>query len=232
MTVDQIFQLVNFQLNKDQSGNTLNGSEFNLCLQYANIQYFRTLVGLPESYKPGFPLPKMAASQTEAIRSALRNFVVWMGSPQSTGKLNISSTGLAPLPSDFVYYLEVYHETGGKYTQIEVIDDQFLASRLSDALKKPTFKNPICSMYGQWIMFYPATLGAVHFKYFRLPRTPVWGYTIVNDVPVYNAATSVQLEWPEEVGGQLIPFILQYVAENLRENFMYQVAERQKETGT
>ena len=74
-------------------------------------------------------------------------------------------------------------------------------------------------------------MGFVNFDYLRMPETPVWGYTVVNDQPVYNTATSVQLEWSEIYHLDIANLILQYAANNLRDQLAIQIANNRKTTG-
>jgi hypothetical protein len=230
MDLGKIIKYVNFILNKDQSGNTLNAEEFNMCLEYANVEYFRVLIGLPEQYQPGVALPKIAAEQTEKISSALRKFNVWLGAP-NTDQLPLQK-GLSKLPSDYVQYSAIMTETkDGKYTQVEVLTDQFIADRLQSVLKGPTTKKPIAHFYGEHVLVYPNTISRVHFKYYRLPKTPFYAVTIQDDNEIYDPSNSIQLEWPEIEINNIVPFILEYAASNLRDGFTYQNAVRRQMLG-
>ena len=230
MNLGQILDYVNFILNKHQSGNTLNADEFNLCLQYANVEYFRVLVGLPEQYQPGVAIPKIAAEQTEKIASALRLVNVWLGAPGTTQLP--TQKGLAKLPTDYVQYTGImYQNPKGEYKQVEVLGDQFIADRLQSKLKAPSLKYPIAHIYGSHILIYPNTISKVHFKYYRLPIKPFYAVTVQDDVEVYDPSKSTQLEWPEVEINNIVPFILEYAASNLRDGFTYQNAVRRQLTG-
>jgi hypothetical protein len=79
--------------------------------------------------------------------------------------------------------------------------------------------------------FSPVDLGYVNFDYLRLPSTPIWGATIVNDQYVYNPNTSVQLEWSDIYHLDIANLILGYAASNLRDGTLMQVAQQRKISG-
>lgn len=231
MNLGEILTFVNFQVNKHQSGNTLNAEEYNACLKYANIEYMRVVLGLPESYQPGAAIPKIGAEQTEVISNRLKNFKVWLGAP-GTARLPINKTGIANLPTDYVHYSSIrYEKSDGTSVVVEVLNDQFLEDRLSDSLKKPTLKHPVANIFNDKIMFYPNGLSRVHFKYYRVPKTPYYAVTISEDEEIYDPSKSIELEWPEIDHNNIVPFILEYVSNNLRDTFEYQNAVRRKLQG-
>ena len=52
--------------------------------------------------------------------------------------------------------------------------------------------------YDGYYQIFPKDLGNVVFTYLRLPIPAVWGFTLVNGEPVYDATTSTDSEFPDE----------------------------------
>lgn len=226
MTVEDIRNWVNFELNKHQSGNTLDKDEYNLCLSWANQQYFKKKYGLPEEYRPGQPLPAQAFQVTQKIIDDMRPFLLSKGG-KNLPKLVIDKDGFANYPKDYIHLSSIRY---GNYP-IQNVSNDVLGDKLSSAIVAPTKKYPICCFYSDYIKFYPEDLGFVDFDYIRMPITPIWGADIINDEYVYNPQKSVQLEWPEQTHTDIANLILGYASINLRDFQMTQLSENYKQKG-
>lgn len=226
MTVEEIRQWVDFELNKNQTGGTLSPEEYNLCLSWANQEYFKIKYGLPEQYRPGMPLPAQAWSVTQENIDALSPFLTAKGG-RDYPQLKIDIDGRATIPSDYV------HASSIRYNDlaVEILSNDVVGNRLQSPITYPDKKYPICTFYSGYIQFYPKDLGYVNFDYLRMPETPVWAYTIVNDVPVYNPIASVQLEYAPIYHMDIANLIVSYAASNLRDQLAIQLAEQRKIQG-
>ncbi len=226
MTVEEIRNWVNFELNKHQSGNTLNQDEYNLSLAWANQQYFKTKYGLPEEYRPGQPLPTQAFQVTQKIIDDMRPFLLSKGG-KNLPQLAIDQNGFANYPSDYIHLSSIRFEN----RPIQSVANDVLGDKLISPIVAPTKKYPICCFYNDYIQFYPTDLKFVDFDYIRMPVTPFWGVDIVNDEYVYNPNKSVQLEWPEQTHIDIANIILEYASVNLRDFQMTQISENRKDKG-
>jgi hypothetical protein len=226
MNVNEIRDWVNFELNKHQTGNTLNKDEYNLCLAWANAEYFKVKYGLPEEYRPGAPLPSQAYAVTQKIIDDLRRVLVAKGGKGSP-KLRIDINGWADIPSDYVHYSSIRYE--GK--AVEIISNDVIGDRLQSSITYPNKKYPICALYADYIQFYPKDLGFVDFDYLRMPVTPVWAATIVNDEYVYDPTKSVQLEWPVDTHTDIANLIVKYASINLRDFQTTGIAANRQDKG-
>lgn len=54
--VNSIYEYCLWQLNKEQSGNSLSPDQFNSGLAWSNLEYFKLKYGLSEDYQAGDPL--------------------------------------------------------------------------------------------------------------------------------------------------------------------------------
>lgn len=226
MTIDEIYQWVNLELNKSQTGGTLSPEEFNLAAKFANQQYFKIKYSLPEEYQVGNPIPRQAWSLTQENIDALSPFLKARGG-RDYPPLRVDKDGRATIPSDYVNYSSIRY--GNK--QVEVVSNDVLGGRLSSSIVQPTDTNPICCFNAGYVQFYPITLGFVNFDYLRMPETPIWAYTIVNDQAVYNPTASVQLEWGDKYQLDIANLIVMYAANNLRDQLAIQIANNRKNQG-
>lgn len=235
MNVSEILQFVNFRLNKEQSGRSMTEDQYNLILKVINIEYIKWKYGLPEEYQPGRPIPRQYWEATQKISDDMRWAKVKMGGVEGP-QMIIDSNGIATVPSDYLHYSSIWHNylVNGKAPKtypVEVLFDDQVGDRITHPVKGPTEKYPFCCFYNNYIEFWPKTLGRVEFTYIKVPRTPVYAYTVVNDEPVYDASNSVQLEWPVDCHSDIANLIVSLASQNLRDSFMYQSAEQRKERG-
>lgn len=235
MTVDEIKNFVEYISNKEQSGESLSPLEFNRLLKTSAIDFTRFLYGAIESYKPGEASPPVSYEATQYITDALRAVKVLT-------PLTVDVTGSAPIPADYAHESSIrytYNKPGRcdsdplipKTVSIEIVKDDKVGVRLGSTLSKPKANRPICVFYKNTIQFYPINIGSVAFTYLKTPATPVWGFTVSGDVPVYDATSSVQPEFPEIFHLDICRIILGYMGVNLRDNDLQSFNERFKQTG-
>lgn len=241
MNVSELLNYVNYQLNKDQSGRTMTEDQYNLILKVINIEYIKWKYGLPEEYQPGAPFPRQAWELTQKITDDMRWAKVKMGG-QEGPQLIIDTNGIAQIPADYLHHSSMWFdflknnpECGKaptkKHFPIEVLFDDQVGPRLSHPIKFPSMKYPVCTYYNTYIQFWPENLKFVEYTYIRQPTTPVYAYTIVNDESVYDAANSVQLEWPVDCHGDIANLIVGLASGNLRDGFMNQYSNQRKGQG-
>jgi len=239
MNLGELYKFINFIADKEVSGQTMTPEQFNLNLKAVNLEMLKLKIGLPEEYQPGMPLPKQALEITQKITEDIRPFKVWYGGPDYP-QLPIDSYGRSTFPSDYAYPSSIRHKrytnTGcsaydKEYNSLEILFDDQIGDRLANSIKMPTVKDPVCVFYSDYIQFYPTTLTSVDFTYIRKPVTPIFGYTLVDDVPVYNAATSTELEWDEILHVDIARMILSKVGINLKDAEIWQYSETKLQKG-
>ena len=247
MNLGQIFKLVDFIANKEQTGDTITPDQFSeVILPAVNIMFFKKKYGLPEDYRPGQPLPREAWEITQKISDDLRKFKEFQPA------WAINSAGVAAIPSDYVHRSSItrtyipYTGAQPKTVVVEVLTDDEAATRRGNSITAPTVKNPVCVFQKNSIQFYPSNLQSVEFTYLRLPKTPFFDYTIANDeyiflpagqfhngtvLPAGTPSRTVELEWTEDTHIDFVNRILYYIGINLREDQLINFAEKAKATG-
>lgn len=224
--VNSIYEYCLWQLNKEQSGNSLSPEQFNSGLAWSNLEYFKLKYGLSEDYQAGRPVAPVTYEISAKIMDDMRSLRTVLGGKNAPA-LPIDVNGWAEIPPDYLHVSSIKYNG----TTIEILREDFLGDRLTNSIKYPSKENPICVMQENYIQFYPKDLGFVEFSYLRLPQTPVFGYTIINDAIVYDPNTSVQSEFPQDCLADIGNLILHYAAQNLRDQLSLQTSEQRKEKG-
>ncbi len=199
--VNFVYQAVQVLGNKDQKG-YFTPEQFNSMIAMVNYEMASDYYGFPEGYQVGHPLPKIAYGLTRTISDALAPF------KSEPTILNINSDGRANYPDDYVHSIAMRKTIleNGSYvdTDVEEIEESVLGYRNRSQIVDSEYSYPICIYYADYIQFLPKTLVVATLTYFRYPKKPVWGFTMVNGEPVYNSATSTQFEWYVPVQNEII----------------------------
>jgi len=231
MNVDELYKWVNFVSNKEQAGQ-VSPEEFNLALKVINIDLFKEKYGLPEQYVPGQPLPAQAWQVTQKITDDLSFLLPSI----PIIKLN----GFFQRPSDYLAFSSaraIYTYNAGckvekdEGTGIEIITDSEINTRLKNSIVGPEKDFPIGNFYAQGIRVWPELVDVIMLTYLREPRTPFRAYNIVNDVDVYDAANSVQIEWNVTLHNDFAIRMLFYYGINLSEDKLIEFTNYRKNQG-
>ena len=232
MDINEIFELVRFISNKSQTG-TPTPANFNLAVNSAQLSFFMERYGNPAEYQPGQPIPRVSYEETKKISDDLRVFKVLKD-------LTVDANGQGLIPSDYIHATSMrfnFITQGANKTINQVerpiveVDDDKLGDRLVSEIVPPTKKRPIATFYNNYIQFNPIDLKKVKFTYLRQPNDAVWAFTTVNGRPVYDAANSTDLEWPDDTHNEIIVRILSLIGINLRDQELFQFAEMKKQQG-
>jgi len=232
MTVEEMRVFLYAIANNDQTGNKFTPNEYNSYLARANEDKFRREYGIPESWVPGSTPLAIGWQVTQNSTDALRRFLEYVTIPLISG--------VGALPANYVHVSSAHAEAAGidmdgipftRKVPVTILPENKIGERLGHPYLDPQNMYPIATFTGNSIMVWPTTLFNVNMYYLRMAVTPVWGYTIVNDEPVYNSATSVQVEWPDIYHIDIARLILGYMGINNRDPELSQYAEMIKMKG-
>lgn len=222
-TLQQTFDFLNFLINK-KTGAWFTVPELEDILDAGQMSLFEDLK------------PKYATSQD--IKDALAPF---RGTYNFTTANTISGYVVVPSNSDYLSLIDVnitfLVSNRTMYYSVPMVNEDELSSRLNSQTNPVTLTSPVGEMTApRFIRFYPVGTpgytGTV--KYWRRPVKPVFGYSVISGrVIVYNAATSTQLEWPDDWKNAVIAKALlsaginlsdeeitQFAAQKTQENFV------------
>jgi hypothetical protein len=234
INVNDIKQFIDYVANKEQSGTSYTINELNIIFQAANIDLFKLRYGLPEEYTPGMPIPRMSYQNTQKITDDLR-------ACKQVLNISVSAQGEMLLPSDYV------HETAITYTKyinstcgeapteskkpVDIIDDDKWAERCSNSIKFPSLDFPIANFLKDRIRLMPKNLGTVELSYLSVPTKPIWAFTTVSGLEIYDATNSVNFDWNDILFTDVSKLVLGYIAINLRDDELKQAIETYKKKG-
>ena len=217
--------MVNFVLNKAQSGN-IAPNRFNLAVDMANRSLFKRYEGIPEVVDTGGN--GISYAESTDVEKVMEKF-----KQQTT--IYINSNGICPIPSDFVRESSfTYISTEGGinyYSPVKICNDTEFQEAQYSYIVPATFDNPAMRFVGTNMQFLPKNLINVDMTYLRMPKTPYWAYTTVNNRPVYDATNSVDIEFPDDIIGDLVMLVVQYVGVSMNKNEVIQYSEQYKLRG-
>lgn len=236
MTIDKIYNLVSYILNKEQFTGKFKKADFNTLAEFVMYDAIRERYGLPEgTFRGG--VRDVSRETTRNMTDDLRHLKVWMGG--NSTPLQINADGRATFPQNYLHYSSLRYvydyvydeEHRSKEVEVEVLFDNELGDRLSNPNRTPTKKNPVCVLYSTFMQFYPKTLKRVHFTYLRKPVAPVYETTqaTVNgeDIETYSASSSTQLELPEDMHFDFVRLMCQHIGIHLRAGEIAGYAQQQ-----
>ncbi len=223
MTVDEVYQITLFVLNKNQQGN-LRPSDFNRIINQAQFSYFNYLLGEFQRYQPGRPISTVEWGQNAHIRERLTPFV----QPPTTLAID-PVTGNTPYPSEYEMWDAMYW---GIYKKpVKFIQQDRLASHLNSYIR-PIATNPVFLSIYTGFTLYPNAIGTTQLSYIRTPATINWNNTTdIYGRPIYTPVGSVDPQWRREDMLQIIVRALAMVGVNLQAPAVAQYAEQIKQGG-
>lgn len=209
MDINATRTLLRLIANKEQSGD-FTTTQFNLAAERAQIEF------IVHEYRKW--------QQTQEITDALSYLL-------NTTLFNVSSDGTLSFPNDYMHISSMRHiyYPAGSNEAIEVevkeVDNGAWGQRYASSLRKPTHRFPIYTQYDGFMQFLPKNIGAVKFDYIRVPKKPIWNFTIVNNREVFNPVGSQDFELPDQTHNMICWFICSMLGINISFPTLIQYAE-------
>lgn len=196
--VNDIYELLNTIAVKSFNGG-YNRKSFNVAAPSAQLFLYNKMIGNSEVSSGNKHIDNYFAQSSQRNIDRLRNFI-------KRTQLNVDAQGQAFYPSDYIdlvscrynYYTVVDGQTIQQQKSVEPIDNGQQEYVLGSVLFQPDKAHPKMVQYATYIQFYPFDLQQVSFEYYKKPIPMYWGSTIVNNVPVYDPATSVNSGFPDD----------------------------------
>ena len=221
MTINELYQWVQFMANKEQRG-FIKPSEFNLLAGRAQLDIIQdrygkyTLSGNPAT--GGY-------SQTHSAMDDIRTVV-----ERTDLSFSSANNGAWSYPSDMLYFLKLEYEGNS----VEILTQDQLRSRLNSALLSPTSQSPVAAMIDDGFEIFTSSdfeisTGNVECTYIKNPNTnsaPNWTFTVVNGMTVFESTSQTQnLLLPEHTHNEIAQRMLSYIGINLRETAVSQYGD-------
>jgi hypothetical protein len=200
-------------------GTYLSPDDFNLAINTAQRQYLNFLTGETAEFSQG-RVGKFTGGFSNDVTTggSLTNFL-----KETT--LTITNQ-LLTQPNDF-YKISAMRTADDNYPVKRVGADK-VYSYVGNAIDDPSTTNPIYTEIGTTFKFFPASLTSVKVIYFKIPAEVKWAYT---GNLVYDAANSVQLEWPLNDYNDIIYRTLGIIGINLKDGDLIRVSQTVKNDG-
>jgi hypothetical protein len=226
-------------VNKEQNGQ-VSVDALNTIARSASDMFFNDNYGQPMQSQNGMSRNDVFYQSNKKIGDNLRNLIKLVDIP-------VNAKGRVTRPSDFIhtssirfsYKTKIQDCTDTKKpkyktqeVEVEEIQDQEIATRLSSELLKPTLEYPIACIYDKYIQVYPANVGTLKFTYLRKPAVPIWAFTTTNGVPLFDAANSVDFDYPDECINELVIRMASVMGINISNNLLLQYTNQMKQQGT
>lgn len=220
MTISSVFSLVNYISNKEQRGN-ISPSQFNVLARSVQLEYISKRIGNIKIINER-GVPAFGYESTWRIHEDLRPLIF---GPIS---IPIAPTGAFAYPYGYVWPDSVSTNDFKKITRLT--EDQYPEVKHSKIFP-PTTDKPIMIMRGQYGFIDPYSIGSFQMSYLKLPPDPVWGYVVINDVPVFDVGLSTDFSITALAVNELALLILQHVGINLGSSEVSAFAMQKEITG-
>jgi len=212
----------NALINKSQTGNSISDdqvptkSQFNLLANTAMLSAYESdyMVWL----KSG------GANLTQFLQSYIKSQI-----------LMLPASGILPFPSDFQHTASVgvyYNNSEEGIVTAEPVTNTDKRNVFFSQKYTPNYLFPKYTEYAEKYEFSPKDLGVVYLDYFKTPKFATWGYSEVDDAPVYNPLTSVDFEFDEYSAPRIIGEFIKLVGINLKDKELIAYGENYAKENT
>jgi hypothetical protein len=212
MIIDTIYQLVQYIANKEQRGDIPPG-KFNLLVKTAQLQFISKRLGNAQITPGGVPTSGYQSSWI--VNEDLRPFVY------GPIEIPISNKGNFEYPYGYIWPDAWHKNDFAPITRINA--DQYPFIKRSHLIP-PDEDYPYIIFRNPYGFIDPYSIGSFQMSYLKYPPDPIWGYTLVNDVPIFNTSTSVDVFVDPLSYLELTLMILQNVGVNLSSDLVTQYA--------
>jgi hypothetical protein len=214
-----LYQLLNFIVNKDVYSRAITPDQFDVELKSKNTRLMRKRLGLPETYIPG--AANEGAGVTRITDTDLLPFLV----EQTANPVS----GIVTLTSNWYYILDWYTATS---ITADLMGYEEISNRRNNYITKPTTLHPAAYIVKAGLKVLPTTITGVTVIYYRKPADPVFATTVGADLRLaYDAGSSVELEWDDGSKQDILYMILQDMGVNIERGDVQQMAAKLIQTG-
>ena len=241
MTIDEIYRTVQALANKEQRG-YITPREFNLYMKNAQMECYNKRLEIitnkasAKKITGEYPYGLSPDLATQDLSSFLRE-----GSYGATGFGLYSNVAIN---ADYIVSVSILRE---KHTSsllnvpVDIVPTSKINNLLRSNLVSPTIQNPIAAIYESStssfknLRVYPdinnSTFDKIVISYYLNYGSPKWNYVTVQNKPVHDPTTSVNLKLPSRAHNEIVLKILDYIGVSIREpelNQYYQVKNAEK----
>jgi hypothetical protein len=198
MGIDVVHNIITFILRK-QKGVYISPQEIDLILNKAQLEVL-------EYYFKSY-------GETQIIHDALTNFKVLNYQFTSDGGGNVQYN------SNYIHLLAgVFTVTGSTVNKVRFVETDELPDALTAQIRKVSLSSPIATESSNGFRLYPQSIQTGFYSYLKVPPVPVYGYTQIGRVVVFDPTTSTNLDWIDVYQNKIIAKALAYYGINMDED--------------
>ena len=232
MKIFQMYELMNFIINKDYEGNAFTPDQLADLVKVANLELFKIKMGLPEDYSPGQPLSRQGLDLTQRLTDETRFL------KKLDPTITVTS-GVIAYPSDYFTISALRHNytrnVDASPTEIprpsEILTEDEYSDRAGKWLKRPTTWDAVAVIRDDGIHVFPDSIVSAEIAYIKYPAAPVFAYTLHTGYITEDIPGTTEFEWPEILHMDLVRIMLSFMGVHLRDEQLFQYAEQKKSAG-
>ena len=228
--INSVYDFACFIANAQQS-NIISPDEFNIAINVAQQQYFKTKLGLPETYSVQKRESPQEFQTTQNNSDALRPFIISKPLLKNGDGFDVPDDFAAFAGESYLYVEQVNGQTVSTRQPLEMVTIGERGLRLNDYILYPTLEYPIVTYLNNQFLADPSDINSVNLTYVRYPKTPKRNYTVVNDFNVYRPVGSVQLEFPNLDWENIAHLAVRYWSTYMRDGELFNIEESRIKTG-
>jgi|SRR6185369_1615666 len=213
--IDEVYQLVNYISDKNGRG-YLPPAQFNLLAKNCQLEFVTTRLG-------NLRQPSPAYKSNRRTDVDLRPFLY------GPITIPINANGDFVYPSGFMWPDSWQKNDFSSIVEIQSDEYPFIKKNV---ILPPTEAYPYIIFNNPYGFIDPYSIGSFKLQYIKYPNDPIWGYNVVNDVPVYNAATSTDFTLGLISMMDITAMILEKVGINLNKEMILQYSQTKQAQGT
>ncbi len=223
MNVNEVYKTIQLACAKNTAQGYISPDDFNLNINIASKSFAAFLIGEYQQYQAKRPIPVVAFGENERVRTSLAPLIYEVIIPVN------STTGIGAFPYGFIQVDAMWGQYG--FYNIRFTEQDRLMSNYRSVID-PVQTNPVYLIRHEGFQFFPETIGNVRLSYIQNPPSIMWGYTPdVNELPVYNPATSLDPIWDDIDIMEVIVRCLDLFGVNLQFNIVREYAMQIKKGG-
>ncbi len=232
INIDKFRTFVYLVANKNGRG-TLTPSQFDSATERALYVYTNNQVSNQKQYQPDRPVSQTSLDLDQASIDRLRHLKEIRTIRVIDGEMAIPDGVNVDVNSEIMpeYWTHSrlshkFQSHGNIVTQpIEVVNDNQWAVKLGSSIVTPTKKRAVANYQSNKVLIEPSNLiNLVTLAYIRVPNTPKWAYTLLNNRPVYDPANSVDIDAPKSAFNEIAMIALEFIGIRIREPELVQAA--------
>ena len=207
MTVDEVYSIINFAINKNQNG-TLIAEDFNRVVPLAQGGYINSLLGTFQTYQNGRAIARVELGQNSVVRQRLSPIIKRV-------VLNVAGTGFCPYPTRYIQADAMWNDSTN-YKRIRWVDQDKWYSTINSSIDLVANK-PIYMLTDTGFEFAPKTIGTASLSFVEQPLPIKWAFTLDgNGRRIYDVTNSVQPVWNDISMMEIIVRALALIGVNLQ----------------